>query len=265
MKKIALIGCGALGSLIARGLKDCLSAHYRLTGVMDAQRENAEKIASAYGAQLCTSLSELTEDADMVVEAAGGAVVKLYGEDVLRSGRDLVILSVGALADGDVKARLERAAEDAGKKIYVVNGALGGLDVMQTMSMMAPTSAVITNVKAPESLNGAPYLQGRLLPEDREETVFEGSVADAIKGFPKNVNVAVAAALATQCPDTKVVITSVPGMKENSHSVHAENGSVVMDITIASYPDPKNPKSSSSAAWSVLNLLKNLASPLFYY
>ena len=46
----------------------------------------------------------------------------------------------------------------------------------------------------------------------RQETEkIAGGVKDAIKGFPKNVNVAVATALASDFADTEVRIRSVPG------------------------------------------------------
>ena len=265
MKKAALIGCGALGSFVAHGLKKILSGDYELTGVLDLRAEAAQELAKECDTRACANLDELLSDAEMIIETAGGEVVRTYGETVLNSGCDLVTLSVGALSDKNLKSALENAARSAGKKVYVVNGALGGLDVLQTMSMMAPTTALISITKAPESLNGAPFLEGKGLPENKTVKIFEGSVDDAIRGFPKNVNVAVATALASNCPDTKVIITSVPGMKDNKHCVHAENGIITTDISISSLPDPDNPKSSTSAAWSVLNLLKNLAAPVFYY
>lgn len=265
MKKVALIGCGALGSIIAHELKKILSDDYELTGVLDFRAEAAQELAKGCDTRACANLDELLSDAEMIIEAADGEVVRAYGEIVLNSGCDLVILSVGVLSDKSLKSALENAARSAGKKIYVVNGALGGLDVLQTMSMMAPTIAVISNTKSPGSLNGAPFLEGKDLSEDKTVKIFEGSVDDAIRGFPKNVNVAVATALASKCPDAKVIITSVPGTKDNKHCVHAENGIITADISISSFPDPDNPKSSSSAAWSVLNLLRNLAAPVFYY
>lgn len=266
MKKIALIGCGALGTIVARGVTEQLSDSYQLTGVLDVFPEAAEKLAQAVYTKACRSLDELLAGGpELVLEVAGIAAVRAHGVNVLNAGRDLLIISIGSMADAELKARLENAARANNRTIYLVNGALGGLDLMQTMAMMGPTKASIESSKAPKSLNGAPYLKGRELPEDEEAKIFTGSVTDAINGFPKNVNVAVAACLASQCPDIAVSIRSVPGLKENQHSVHLENALVTADITIRSRPDPENPKSSTSAAWSVIALLKNLASPVFIY
>jgi aspartate dehydrogenase len=266
MKKIALIGCGALGTIVARGVTEQLSDSYQLTGVLDVFPEAAEKLAQAIHTKACRSLDELLADGpELVLEVAGIAAVKAHGVKVLNASRDLLIISIGSLADAGLKAQLEEAARANGRRIYLVNGALGGLDIMQTMAMMGPTKTAIVSSKAPKSLNGAPYLAGKELPADAETLAFSGNVTDAITGFPKNVNVAVAACLASQCPDIAVSIRSVPGLKENQHSVHLENALVTADITIRSRPDPENPKSSTSAAWSVIALLKNLASPVFIY
>ena len=266
MRKIALIGCGALGTIVAKGVVERLSDDYELTGVLDVFPEAANKLAQTVRTKSCRSLEELLADGpELVLEVAGIAAVRAYGVKVLEAGRDLLIISIGSMADAGLKAQLENAARANSRKIYLVNGALGGLDIMQTMAMMGPTKAAIESSKAPRSLNGAPYLAGRELPADEETLAFSGSVTDAIAGFPKNVNVAVAACLASQCPSIGVSIRSVPGMKENQHSVHLENALVTADITIRSRPDPENPKSSTSAAWSVIALLKNLASPVFIY
>ena len=37
------------------------------------------------------------------------------------------------------------------------------------------------------------------------------------------------------------------------------------ELSIASKPDPANPKSSTSAAWSVIALLRNLVSDVVFF
>ena len=266
MKKIASIGCGALGTVFARALKAKLSADYQLTGVLDLNAPSAARLAGELGVTAFANFDELLASGpEIVVEIAGVPAVRAYGQRVLESGRDLVVVSIGALADLPLKTALEEAARVHGRKVYIVNGALGGLDLMQTAALMGLDEVTISNVKAPESLDGAPFLNGRELPADREELVFDGSVSEAIAGFPKNVNVAVATAMASEFPATRVVIRSVPGLKDNRHTVFLRSATLDAELKIFSIPDPDNPKSSTSAAWSVVALLKNLASPLCYF
>ena len=266
MKKIATIGCGALGTIFARALVTRLSAEYLLLGVYDLNAESAGRLAGELNVKQYPDCGALLADhPDIVVEIAGVPAVCAYGERILRAGCDLVVVSVGALSDSALKDALERAARENARKVYIVNGAIGGLDLMQTVAFMGVDEACITNVKAPASLNGAPYLNGRELSEECEEVVFDGSVDEAIAGFPKNVNVAVATALASEFSGTRVVIKSVPGLPDNQHHIDLKGGGLTARLSICSLPDPANPKSSTSAAWSVIALLKNLASPVQYF
>ena len=136
---------------------------------------------------------------------------------------------------------------------------------MRTFALMQGATLEIENIKAPKSLNGAPYLKGQTLPEDHPMTVFEGGVKEAIAGFPKNVNVAVAASLATEASSSHVTIKSDPSTNVNTHHLMLKNALMTADITISSKPDPMNPKSSTSTAWSVIALLQNIASPIRFF
>ena len=132
--------------------------------------------------------------------------------------------------------------------------------------MMGEAEGIIESVKAPESLNGVPFLQGRILSEIKQETVFEGTAEEAIDGFPKNVNVAVSSALSSVgVENMKTRIVSCPGMKENMHRVTVKNNLVRAVLEVSSKPDPANPKSSMITAWSIASLLENLAAAIEFY
>lgn len=143
---------------------------------------------------------------------------------------------------------------------------MGGFDALRTLNLVGIDEIEIENRKAPGSLNGAPYLQGVPLPEDRENDVFSGTAREAIAAFPKNVNVAVASALAASDPDqAKVRIHSVPGMTRNTHIIRAGNALGAVTLQFDSCPDPKNPRSSTITAWSTAALLRELASPVRFF
>lgn len=267
VKTIAVIGAGALSHIFCTQTQKLLSSDYRIVAVMARHIEHAENLANNLNAKACTSLTELlNEKPDIVVEFAGREAVKEYAIDVLKSGSDLVIASIGALADDDFRQQLTDTARDMNRKIYIPNGAIGALDLMQTFALMGNVEVTIGNTKAPRSLEGAPYLQGQSLPKDKKTVIFKGSVNDAINGFPKNVNVAVAAALVSNTlKDATVQITSDPISTENIHHIVLKNPLMRAELIVSGKPDPANPKSSTSTAWSVIALLKNLSSTLQYF
>lgn len=267
VKKIAVIGAGALSRIFCTQTQKLLSDDYRIVAVMARHFEHAERLTKDLNAKACTDLTELlAEKPDIVVEFAGREAIKDYAIDVLKNGSDLLIASIGALADDDFRHRLTDTAQGMNRKVYLPNGAIGALDLMQTFALMGDAEVTIGNTKAPRSLEGAPYLQGQSLPTDKKMVIFEGSVEDAINGFPKNVNVAVAAALASDTlREATVRITSDPLSSENIHRIVLKNKLMRAEVTIAGKPDPANPRSSTSTAWSVVALLKNLASPVSFY
>lgn len=267
MKTVAVIGAGALAHIFCRETQRLLSDDYRIVAVMTRHEEHANELAESLDADACTTLDDLLSSfPDIVVEFAGREAVKEYAQRVLEHGSDLVIASIGALADDAFRKHLEAVAKDSHRKVYLPNGAIGALDLMQTFALMGNAEVVISNTKAPKSLEGAPYLNGETLASDKKEVIFTGSVPDAINGFPKNVNVAVAAALASgTLYDATVQITGDPDSTENIHRIRLKNNLMRAELTVASKPDPANPKSSTSTAWSVVALLKNLASPVQFF
>ncbi len=263
MKRIAIIGCGALGQTLARNLKKVLADRYTITGILT--RTPQTEFVREIGCKAYKDFSELLSDQpDYAVEIAGVPAVAEYGEAILNHGIDLIVVSVGALADKALYASLQRSAEQSGRRIYIASGAIGGFDLMRTFALMGPMAASIENFKPPEGLEGAPYLAGRSLSRTEPETIFTGSVAEAILGFPKNVNVAMATDIAVAC-DTEVIIQSVPNLPENRHVIRLKNDNAHAELFISSAPDPKNPKSSTFTAWSVIALLDNLDSTVQFF
>lgn len=267
MKTVAVIGAGALARIFCIQTQKLLADDYKIVAVMARHQEHADALAQEIKADSCTSLDDLLSSfPDIVVEFAGREAVKQYAIPVLEHGSDLVIASIGALADDKFRRNLEKTAQDNHKKVYLPNGAIGALDLMQTFALMGEAEVTIGNTKAPKSLEGAPYLEGKTLSLEEKEVIFKGSVTDAINGFPKNVNVAVAASLASDSlKNATVQITSDPDASENIHHIVLKNQLMRAELTVAGKPDPANPKSSTSAAWSIVALLKNLASPIAFF
>lgn len=267
MKRVAIIGCGALGTTLMRVLRERLSGRYALCGVMAAHIGRAQEAAGRWGCRAYGSAQALIGDGpDIAVELAGAAAVREHAEAILRAGIPLAVASVGALADDALRERLIAAAHAGETALYVINGAVGGFDVLRTMAMQGGMELSIDNLKAPRSLAGAPYLEGRALDEEAAQIVLEGTAREAIAGFPKNVNVAVAAALAGEALDgAQVIIRSCPAMADNVHRIKASSPLSDVEMTFRSRPDRENPRSSVITAYSAAALLEQLDSPIRFF
>ncbi|MDR7870106.1 MAG: aspartate dehydrogenase [Tissierellaceae bacterium] len=268
MKKyrISIIGSGSLGSIIGKNISKELYDDYEVVGILSGRIENALKLANQINCKAYNGLDEMLNDKpDYIIEAASPDVVKNNAVKILENGVNLIVLSVGALADEKFYKTLEQKAIEKNSRVHLASGAVGGFDVLNAAMLMEDATVTIITEKAPNSLNGAPFLDGRELSQDNIEDVFTGTAKEAIKAFPKNINVAVATALATTGVDnTNVVIRSIPGMKSNKHSIKLVGNTVKVNVEIESTPSIDNPKSSTLAAWSVISLLKRLVSPITF-
>ena len=264
--KLAIIGSGSLANIISKHIYEEMSDTYEILGFLVRNKEKARQLANSLNAKLYEDLDEVIEDRpDYIIEAASPDLVREIGVKILESGINLIPLSVGAFADKNFYEAAKNAALENKSRVHIPSGAVGGFDVLAASMLMGKAEVSIETEKAPESLNGAPYLKGRELSQDKKEEVFRGSAKEAIKGFPKNVNVAVATALATNGVEaTRVSIDSLPDKKGNKHEIKLKGENIKISIAIESVPSPDNPKSSTLAAYSVIALLKRLVDPISF-
>lgn len=261
-KKLALVGCGFLGGIVADACAAGLLSGYRLVGAYSRTAKKTDAVAQKTGCKACGSLDELLAlRPDYVAETASVAMAKEMALPVLCSGADLILVSIGALADAGFRARVEAAARENHTKVHIASGAVGGFDVLRTVTLMAqaqnlPETAGIVTRKGPQSLKGSPLYREELQTGGAGTQVFSGSAAEAIALLPTKVNVAVAASLATTGPDTASArIVSVPGFAGDDHCITAEADGVKAVVDVYS-------RTADIAGWSVVALLRNLAAPI---
>ena len=171
--------------------------------------------------------------------------------------------SVGALLP---RMHLVRRAQETGARIVVPTGALLGLDAVRAAAEGTVESVTIESRKPPRGLEGAPYLvqhgidvSGITAPK----RVFEGNAFDAAAGFPANVNVAAALALAGIGPTrTQVEIWADPGIDRNTHTIRVEAEAARFTMTIENVPSAENPRTGQITALSMLACLRGLVSTL---
>jgi aspartate dehydrogenase len=191
---------------------------------------------------------------DLVVEVAGHGALAQYGVAALEQGSDLVIASIGALADEALWTSLQRAATRS--RILLPAGAVAGIDALAAARLGGLDKVRYSSRKPPASLSDT-------LPADRETVVFEGNARDAALQFPKNANVAATIALAgIGFEKTDVRIIADPTLTQNVHVLEASGNFGTFTMTIAGRPLPGNPKSSSLTAMSLLRCIQNRESSI---
>ena len=263
VRTVAVGGFGAIGEKLARCLDDGIPG-LRLAAVSARDRDRAAKFVASFAAPVpVLALEALAETAEIVVECAPAAVFRQVAEPALGAGGTLVAVSAGALLDNDDLVDLARAR---GGRIIVPSGALLGLDAVAAANQGIIRTVRMITRKPPAGLAGAPYLAQHGIDLDAVRAplkVFEGTAREAVKGFPANVNVAVALSLAGIGPDrTRIEIWADPGVTRNTHTIDVDADSSRFSMTIENVPSEDNPRTGKITVLSVLALLRKLTSPL---
>jgi aspartate dehydrogenase len=266
-RRVAIAGFGAIGTVVAKHVDPKLHGGIdglELAAVSARDVARAEQAMAGFDRPVpVVPLSRLAETADIVVECAPAAVLRDIAEPALAAGRTLVVLSCGALLDN---FDLVDQARRQGGRILVPTGALLGLDAVQAAAVGEISRVHMITRKPPNGLDGAPYLveQGiSVLGIWKPRCVFNGTAREAARGFPANVNVAAALALAGIGPDrTTIEIWADPGMTRNTHRIELEADSVRLSMQIENVPSVENPKTGRLTPLSVIALLRKLSNPL---
>lgn len=285
---IALIGYGGIASRVAAAVRDMhdvelVGALVRTPGqaaddgvaelsLNDALADGAAERGADADSQPERHVDAGGESArrvDLFVECAGVPAVTEYGPAIVAAGKDLLITSVGALADPQLRRTL---LDDGPGRVYVTNGAIGGLDILAGAARDGGLDSVVLETrKAPASLiqpwmdeDLTERLRGGSAIRDGKTTepivLYEGDVAGAIDKFPANLNVAVALAHATgMWEDTVVKLIADPVADQTKHTITAAGASGTYQFEITNNPLPDSPATSGIVVDSVITGIRTIA------
>jgi len=269
MLKVGLIGCGSIGTVLARAIESGLVKEVVLGAVFDISREKAEKLTAILSVKpvIASDFEDfLAQPLDIVIEAASQEAVAAYAEQILQAQKDLMIMSVGALLQNGLLERLEKAAQKYGCKIYIPSGAIAGIDAIKAASLVGLDEVVITTRKPPAGLKGAPYLKEKGIDLDKiavPTLIYEGPAEEAVRAFPANVNVAAVLSLAGIGKwQTRVRVIADPTINTNQHEIRAKGNFGELCCVTKNFPCPDNPKTSYLAALAAIKTLERIASVL---
>ncbi len=262
--RLAIAGLGAIGMSVARHVDGGAVEAMSLVAVSARDRARAqERLAEFSRPPDVLPLEALGEAADVIVECVPAAHFMEVAVPALSSGRIFMPLSAGALLE---HMELIELAKQKGGRIIVPTGALIGLDAVRAAASGGITSVKLVTRKPPAGLKDAPHVVDNGIPLDNltaPKLLFSGSARDAAKGFPANLNVGAALALAGCGPDkTQVEIWADPEVTRNVQSVTVKSACADFTMTIENVPSDDNPRTGRITAHSVIAALHRLTDPL---
>lgn len=254
--QVGVIGTGAIGSYVIDALTQ--------DGWVRAALVRRVPETPQPGLRYVTRVADLPEAVTHLVDCAGHSGLSAHGPAALAAGIGVVSLSLGALADAKLEARLTEAANEGGATLHLASGAIGGLDALRAARVGGLSRVRYVGRKPPSGWAGSPAEDVLDLDTLRGAAPhFEGTAREAALRYPKNANVAAAVALAGLGFDrTEAVLIADPDAPGNVHRIEAEGafGSFAFEVTGASLPD--NPRSSALAAMSAVAEIRRLAATI---
>jgi aspartate dehydrogenase len=250
LAQVGLLGCGNIAGILAahgEAVLDFVACH-------DIDMSRTRSYAERTGARACAGLDELLhQDFPLLLEAASIDAAASCLLPALEAGKDVIVLSVGALYDAGFLSEARQLAASRGRHIHVPSGAIFGLDNLRVARLVGMQSLRLISSKPPRAL-GLDETVGR-------QCIFSGKASEAVLRYPKNINVSAALGLAAGMePDGE--IWAVPSLHTNRHEISASGEFGTVTIVTDNLPSPENPATSYLAALSVLGLVKRLGDPL---
>ncbi|HZH38751.1 MAG TPA: aspartate dehydrogenase [Bacillales bacterium] len=269
-KEIAIVGCGVIGGELAQNIDRNKIPSCSLSVIFDIDKHKLKTLFDKLTNKptVFSSFKDFVESEefkkiDLVIEAASIAAASLYGIDVLKGGKDLMIMSVGVFSDIDFYREIIRLINMKSGNVFLPSGAIGGIDIIRSIRNHIDSITLITT-KNNKSLKGAPFFTNYRINVDEisdKQVIFEGNAEDAIKQFPSNVNVSALISLAgIGFKQTNVKIVVDPKVTNNTHEIDVKWKLGEFTVKISNRPSPENPKTSYLAILSALECLRSICS-----
>jgi len=220
LKRIGLVGCGVIGSYIAKAATQLGFA--KVDFVYDENREQCQKVPGAAPLEKSSDIG--SREVDLVIEAATEKAVREIAPQVLVKG-NLLIFSVTGLADDDFRKSLQELCKENNTRLYIPHGAILGLDgIYDGRSVIEEVT--ITTTKSPKSLG---------VEETANGVLYDGPTRGACKLFPRNVNVHAALAVVGLGFDrTRSIVVADPKTSQMAHEIHVKGAGLEWNIRISS-------------------------------
>jgi aspartate dehydrogenase len=260
--RVAVVGLGAIGRRVVKELDRGIDGLVLAAVSVQNPEKHRDWLSDLARAPAVLPIEALVDVADIVIECAPAQLLRSIVAPFAGKGKTAVVLSAGALLDHEDLIEL---AKQNGGQIVVPTGALIGLDAVTAAAVGDIRSVRMVTRKPIRGLAGAPYIVENNIDIERITEplrIFDGTARAAAKGFPANLNVAVALSLAGIGPDrTRLEIWADPTVTRNIHRIEVESDCARFSMSIENVPS-ENPKTGLITALSVIAYLRKLRAPL---
>ena len=258
-KNIGIAGCGTIGTFIAKRVDRDLQPLAKIVALCDIDKEKTAKLSGMLSCKpAVVSFDKLVEESDIVIEAASSDISFSFAEKTLKKGKDIMIMSIGGILEKSHE--LFDLARKKKSRIILPSGAICGLDGIKSAKMGNINKVSLTTRKPPRGLRGAPYIIANKIDLDSitgEALIFKGSAQEAVRAFPKNINVsALLSIVGIGAKKTQVKIITSPEYMVNTHEIEIEGDFGRMVSITENVACADNPKTSFLAALSAVASLR---------
>lgn len=265
--KIGIVGCGAIGTSLAKVIEKEFKGRARLAALYDLDPLKAERLSSAVVRNkklAAVNLDELITKSNLVIESASSLCAWEVAKSVLCRSRDIMIMSTGGLA-GHLE-KLSALAKLKKSRVYVPSGAIAGIDALKAARIGRIMKVTLITRKNPRSFSGVKMIKNKridLKAIKKDTLIFSGPAQQAVKFFPQNINVAAVLSLAgIGAQKTTVKIIASPSVNRNIHEVEVISDAGRIFARTENIPHPDNPKTSFLAVLSAVAVLKQILAPV---
>ena len=263
--RLLIIGCGSIGDTLATAA-DAIDEIDRIY-LTDKIEEKAEMKVREHPKAVHVrfeddALAQAVDDVDLVIEAASQEAVRKFAPICLERGRDIMVMSVGAFADDDLRERCYALSKDKRGRLFIPSGAVCGTDGLRAGSSSQIEEVHLISTKGPESFKNVPYLMEKKIDLTllKEPTaLYDGPAREVLSLFPKNINVAATVSmLGVGFEKTRITLVCDPESRTNSHLLIVKGPFGEIRAETKNTPFPSNPSTSYLAALSAVAALKSI-------
>ena len=265
--RIGIVGCGAIGTSLAKAIVSDFAPQAKLAALYDIDRNKVLVLVKKLKAEstvIARSLESLIKRSDLVIEAAAAKSCLAITSSALKKGRDIMIMSVGGIVAQ--VSQLKKQALKNQAKIYIPSGAVSGIDALKAASQKKIKKIILITRKNPKSFENLDYIKRKGIRLDKikkDIILFSGNARQAIKFFPQNINIAATLSIAgVGQRRTQVKIIASPKVKRNIHEISIESDVAKISTRVENLLHPDNPKTSFLAVLAAIATLRQILEPI---